>query len=143
MKGIDLKRVIIAGLAAGLVINISESVLNMSVLGADVMAMSQKLGLPPMAMNVIYGYFVLGFLLGIVMVWMYAAARTRFGPGSNTATKIGVAVWFLAYAFHGIGAANIGMMSWGSTLLALVWQLVEAIVAANVGGYLYKEPASG
>ena len=139
MKGINMGRVLLGGLAAGLVINVSESTLNMSVLGADVMALSQKLGLPPMAMNVIYGYLVLGFLLGIVMVWLYAAARSRFGAGSNTATKIGIAVWFLAYAFHGIGAANLGMMSWRSTSIGLVWQLVECIIAANVGGYFYKE----
>ena len=142
MKGINLARVLLAGLAAGLVINVSESVLNMSVLGADIMAMSQKLGLPPMAMNVIGGFLILGFVLGIVMVWLYAVARSRLGPGSNTATKVGIAVWFLVYAFHGIGDANMGMMSWRSTGIALVWQLAEAIIAANVGGFLYKESAS-
>ena len=139
MKGIDLPRVLLAGLAAGLVINISESILNMSVLGPDIMAMSQKLGLAPMAMSALVVFFILGFLEGIVIVWLYAAARTRFGPGSNTATKIAIAVWFLANAFHAIGAANMGMMSARSTGISLVWQLVEAIVAANVGGYLYKE----
>jgi len=142
MSRINVARVLLAGLAAGVVINVSESVLNMSVLGPDVMAMSQKLGLPPMAMNVVGGFLVLGFVLGIVMVWLYAVARARLGPGSNTATRIGVAVWFLTYAFHGIGAANMGMMSWRSTGIALVWQLAESIIAANVGGFLYKEAAS-
>ena len=141
MNRINYPRVLIGGLVAGLVINVSESTLNMSVLGPDVMALSQKLGLPPMAMNVIYGYLGLGFLLGIAMVWLYAVARAHFGPGSNTATKIGFAAWFLAYAFHGLGAANMGMMSWRSSFIGLVWQLAECILAANVGGYLYKEAA--
>ena len=139
MKGINLSRVLLAGLAAGLVIDVSESVLNMSVLGTDMQALLQKTGASAMTTSALVIFCILGFILGIVLVWLYAAARTRFGPGSNTATKIAVAAWVLAYVYPGIGGMMMGIMSTRSAMIGLVWQLVELIVAANVGGYLYKE----
>src|SRR5437667_4515115 len=47
------------------------------------------------------GVFVIGgFVLGVLLVWLYAAIRPRFGPGPKTSLIAGLVLWFLAYACH-------------------------------------------
>src|SRR5262245_51694840 len=99
MSSISVGRVIAGGLLAGLIINISEFVLNGIVLGAATEAAMRAQNLPPMTAGVMGTFVVLGFALGIVTVWTYAAIRPRFGPGMPTAVCAALTVWFLAYAY--------------------------------------------
>jgi hypothetical protein len=139
MGKINMGRVIIGGLAAGVVLNISETILNTVVLGADLATQLAKFGLPAVGGSAIGVFVTLCFLLGIVIVWLYAAVRPRFGPGPATATKVGFAVWFLAYFYGGVGLLVMGIFSSRVEMITMPWGLVEALIAANVGAYLYKE----
>jgi hypothetical protein len=47
VHGINTARVVIGGVVAGLVLNVSEFILNMVVLGADMKAAMARLNLPP------------------------------------------------------------------------------------------------
>jgi len=139
MAGINLRRVLVGGLAVGLVLNITESFLNMVVL-ADANAASMKaLNLPPISGAAIGWYVFWGFLQGLVTVWLYAALRPRLGPGPRTALAAGFLVWLLAYAVPGIGNAMTHLMPWHLTGVYLAWVLVEAPGVALLGGWLYRE----
>src|SRR5207249_5854025 len=48
-------------------------------------------------------FIVSTFVMGIGVIWLYAVARPRLGPGAKTATLTGFAFWLFAYA---IPAAN-------------------------------------
>lgn len=141
MGHINMARVVLGGLLAGLVINISEFVLNVVVLEAEMTAALQRMKLPPIGGQAIAVFVTLGFVLGIGAVWLYAAIRPRYGAGPRTALCAGAVVWFLAYVYPSIGFFVIGMFPAGMTTLALVWGLVELLVATVAGAWLYREEA--
>jgi hypothetical protein len=139
MAGINTGSVIKGGLAAGVLINISEAILNMPVLGAQFEAFMKSLNLPPVS-GVDIGYFVLmGFVQGGLIAWLYAAIRPRLGPGPKTATIAGLFVWFFASFVCVTGFAALGMFPRDLLLITLVWTLVEQILAAQVAGWIYSE----
>ena len=132
-------RVLLGGLAAGVVINIGEFLLNTKVVAADMNAMLAKIGLPEPSGSSI-GWFVLfGFGLGIVVTWLYAAIRPRFGPGAKTAICAGLTAWLLCAVYPTLFFLVLGMMSTGSLITTIVWELVEMPIAAVVGAWVYKE----
>ena len=139
---INIGRVVLGGLVAGLVINASEFVLNMFVVADDMNAAIQRLNLPPIGGTAIVGFTVFGFVLGIALTWLYAAIRPRFGPGPRTAVVAGAAVYFFAYLYPSLGMQLIGMFPARLMEISLVWGFVEVLAAAVAGASLYQEPSS-
>ncbi|UCC73574.1 MAG: hypothetical protein JSV86_03150 [Gemmatimonadota bacterium] len=139
MGKINVARVIFGGLLAGLVINISEFVLNMAVMARSMELAFRELDLPPPGGGVLAVYTVVGFLLGIATVWLYAGIRPRFGPGPTTAVIAGFVVWLLAYAWRLLDIGTIGLFDPGLLVLPAAWGLVEIVLAALAGGWLYQE----
>jgi hypothetical protein len=136
---INTRGVVVGGLVAGLIINVSEYILNEPVLGARMTAELTAHNLPPVGGNAIAVFVILGFVLGLVLVWLYAAIRPRFGAGPKTAAIAGELVWFLDYFCGSVVLGALGLFPTQLTFIALVWGLVELIVAALVGGRLYSE----
>jgi len=126
-------------LVAGLIINISEYILNEPVLGADLAAAMTALNLPPVGGSAIAVFVSLGFVLGLLLVWLYAAIRPRFGPGPKTAAIAAVTVWFLTYFWSTVGFGVLGVFPARLLVIGVVWGLVELIVAGLVGARLYSE----
>jgi len=139
MGNINVGRVILGGLLAGLVINIGETVLNVFVVAQGMDHALKARNLPPVGGGAIAGFVLLAFLLGLATVWLYAAIRPRFGAGAGTAAMAGLAVWFFAYLYKGVGQDLMGFFPAGLTILTLVWGLVEILAGALAGGWLYNE----
>ena len=140
MTGINVARVVLGGLLAGLVIDMGEFVLNGLLLEADMTAAMARLNLPPVGGSAIATFLVLGFALGIAIVWLYAAIRPRYGAGVKTALCAGAAAWFFAYAYPSIGFAVMGFFPTRLVVIGLVWGLAELMLAAVAGAWLYQEP---
>jgi hypothetical protein len=81
MAGIRWGRVLAGGLVAGLIINIGESILNVPLAGEELAQALEARNLPPVGGGAIAYFIGMCFLLGILMVWIYAAVRPRLGPG--------------------------------------------------------------
>lgn len=143
MTGINMARVLIGGVVAGLVINIGEFILNMFVVQAEMDAAVARMNLPPVGGQTIGTFVVLGFALGIGTIWLYAAIRPRFGAGIQTALCAGSAVWFFSYVYPTVGMVMMGMFPAATATLALVWGLVEVLAGAALGAWLYQERAAG
>ena len=139
MGHINFGRVVLGGLLAGLVINISESVLNGVVLGEEMNAMMAAMNKPPINGSMIGLFVLLGFGLGVVLIWLYAAIRPRLGPGIHTAICAGLTVWGLAYLYPNLFAFIIELFPRRVLAIQTVWGLVELIVAATAGAWLYRE----
>ena len=139
MGKVNLGRVILGGLLAGLIINVSEAVLNTVVIAAPMEELLRTHNLPPVGNSAIFTFIFLGFLLGIVTIWVYAAIRPRYGAGPGAAIMAGLAVFFLAYAYPTAGMAVMGMMPRAMTLIVLGWGLVEVLAGAVAGAYVYQE----
>jgi hypothetical protein len=139
MSGINLGRVVIGGLVAGLVMNVGEYILNEPLLGADLTAALAERNLPPVGGGAIGVFVTMTFAFGILLVWLYAAARPRLGAGPKAAVTIGVVFWFLAY-FGPLVAMNVmGLLPGRLAMIGAVWGLVEVPLAALAGAWMYRE----
>lgn len=139
MGHINHAGVLKGGIAAGVVMNISEIILNVPVAGAQMNKELEAHNLAPVTESQGVVFVVITLLLGIATVWLYAAIRPRFGAGPGTAICAGLVVWTLSYLNTAITMGVLGINSMGIVLLVVVWTAIEMIIAAAVGGYLYRE----
>ena len=95
-------KVVVAGLAAGVVANIIGFLGFGVLLGprfeAEAAAVAPALQGRGMTGGAITTNIVATFVVGILLVWLYAAIRPRFGPGMKTATYAAAAVWIASCA---------------------------------------------
>jgi hypothetical protein len=141
MKGINLGRVILGGILAGIILNISESLLNEMVLKNDWDAAMKAMGKTMTGGSAIVVWILYGFALGIGAVWLYAAIRPRYGAGAGTAARAGIAVWFFQSFLPHVATLNLGLFPKNIALTSTVWGLVELIIATILGAWLYREAA--
>jgi len=142
---INTQKVLVGGLAAGVVLNIIDYLTN-GVLLADRMkaeAEAFKPGLSSMMMegNAIAIYVVSDFVVGLLLVWTYAAIRPRFGPGPQTAATAALLFWLLGLILTA-GYLQMGLMSTASWSIYVAIWLVNLLLAAWVGAKLYTEEGS-
>ena len=133
-------RVLLGGLLAGVVINISEFITNGVVLKADWGQAMQALGKAPVPSgSAIAIYNVWGFLAGIAAVWIYAAIRPRYGAGPGTAVRAGIVTWGLAVLLANLANYPSGVFPTRLLVITAVVAFFEMIIAAVAGAWLYKE----
>ena len=141
---INTSKVLVGGIAAGVVMNIIDFISYKFILGARMMAESEafKPGMSQamMTSSAMISNIVMDLVLGILLVWTYAAIRPRFGPGMKTATYVAVLFWILAGIFLS-GYLHMGMMSSGLWWTFAFIGLVNFWVSAWVGARLYSEDA--
>jgi len=141
MGKINLQKVVIGGLVAGVVLSLVDYVLYGVVLKDQMAAAMTALGKQPMT-NAQMPWFVgLDFVAGIFLVWLYAAVRPRFGPGPGTAVKAGLAMWFVAGLLGTLFMWPMGLMPHNLMITTMVVMLVEFPIAAAVGAKFYTEGA--
>ncbi len=139
MSRVNMARVLLGGLVAGLLINIGEFLLNEVVLAEEIRAAMVGFNLPEPDGGAITLFLFLGFGVGLTAVWLYAAIRPRYGAGAKTALCAGSAVWFLACAYPGVAFAALGFFPVGETVFVLIWQLAEFSLGTLAGAWLYQE----
>ncbi|MGH7569826.1 MAG: hypothetical protein ACREL9_12820 [Gemmatimonadales bacterium] len=138
MGKINLQRVVLGGLLAGVVLNVVDFLVYGVVLEDDLAAAMQALGKGPVD-SLIPLFVVLDFLYGIALVYLYAAIRPRFGPGPRTAVYAGLIMWVLIALLHAIGEAPMGLMPQRMFVIGTLVALVLFPVAAVVGAKIYTE----
>ena len=140
MSGINTGRVILGGLLAGLVINVGEFILNTFVIDEERMTeIYSAMNLDPPGGSAIAVFVVLGFVIGIATVWVYAAARPRLGPGPKSAAIVAIPIWIAGFLVPTVSFVVQGMFPTNLAILAAVWGLAEMIAAAIAGAWLYTE----
>ena len=122
----NMSGIIKGGLVAGLLINVSEYVLNMMVVPV-----------PEGAGGSIAFWVVYAFVLGLLTAYLYALVRPRCGAGPKTGVCAGLIVWALHTLLPAAGVANMGLMD--LNVLGLVWTAVEMSLAGVLAGMLYSE----
>jgi hypothetical protein len=136
---INLGRVLLGGLAAGLVMNISEFLLNAVVLAKEVEAALRAINLPPADGSAILKLVLLTFVVGLVTVWLYAALRARLGPGLRTALVTGLLIWFLIFVHSGVVNSTLGIFPAKVSWIGVGWGLIESTLGAITGAWLYRD----
>jgi hypothetical protein len=139
MNNINFGRVLIGGLLAGLVLNIGEYLLNEVVLKSAMKAFFNAHNFQVPGGSFIAIAVALTFVLGIVIVLIYALIRTRLGPGPKAAIVAGLLAWFGIYFYTGIINGVLFGVPSNVLLIGLVWGLVEYAVGAIAGAWAYTE----
>ena len=136
---INFGRVILGGLVAGLIINIGEFLLNEVVFKQQLEEMVRRLNVPAPGGSFIAIAVVITFLLGIVIVLTYALIRPRLGAGPKSAIVAGLICWFCIYVYSGILNSTFFGLAPAMVVMGMTWGLVEYLLGALAGGWLYKE----
>ncbi len=139
MNNINFGRVILGGLVAGLILNIGEFLLNEVVFVQQLEEMVKRLNIQRPGASFIGIAVTLTFLMGIVIVWLYAMIRSRFGPGPKTAIVAAFVGWFCVYCYAGVLNGVLFGIPTVLLVMGMVWGIIEYILAAVAGAWLYKE----
>lgn len=138
----NTSKVLVGGLAAGVVLNVIDFITNMYILGdrmkAEMNAVAPGLADKMMTGGAIAGYVIMDFVIGIMLVWLYAAIRPRFGPGPKTAVYGALFVWLL-FGIAYSGYLMSGMMSGSTFTMGSVIALINVLLASWLGARLYTE----
>ncbi len=132
-------RIVLGGLVAGLVLNVGEFVLNEVLLKEQMAEMFRRFNIPPPSGSFIAVAVILTFLLGVLMVMLYAMIRPRYGPGPKTAICAALVLWFVVGVYMNILYGVLFGMSASLIAIGMVWSLVEYCLAALAGAWVYKE----
>ncbi|MGA3263525.1 MAG: hypothetical protein ABSC47_05710 [Terracidiphilus sp.] len=140
MGKINIGRVILGGLVAGIVADILGYLVDGILLASKWDAGMIALLRPAFTTNQLIWFNVIGLAGGIAMIWIYAAIRPRFGAGVMTAAYAGVAVWFVGTLLPNLSFMWVtGLFGRRLTAYTTAGALVEIVVAAIAGAALYKE----
>jgi len=139
---INGSRVILGGIVAGIVINVIEGVMNGVVLmkqWADQMVSLNRS--PAGSIKQIIVLNLWGFAAGIMLVWLYAAIRGKFGPGPRTALGAGFFLWLTICGMGTAVPVILHIYRLDLALIGVAVELAEMLLAALAGCYFYKEEA--
>jgi len=136
-------RVVLAGLLAGLVLNVGEAVLHGVVLARATAEAMTGLGRSdagsPAGLAMLLG---ITFVQGIVGVWLYGLLAARGTSRATAAIAAGLVLWLLSavYAATYFGAGFPNVMPARVIWWPVGWEAVEYPLAIFVGALLYPRP---
>jgi hypothetical protein len=140
----NMSKVLIGGIIAGIVQNVIDFITQKYLLGpkfmAELDAFKPGLGSGMSGENPV-PWILLDLLMGIFLVWLYAAIRPRFGAGPRTAAYAAIFVWAVSgIAYY--GWLSMGMMSGGLWGEFSIVALITLIISTMVGAKFYTEEAA-
>jgi len=143
MGKINMGRVLIGGIVAGIVADILGYLVDGILLAPQWAAGMKALGHANFSSNQWIWFNLLGLVSGIALIWIYAAIRPRFGAGVKTAVIAGLTVWVVGYLLPNLGFMwAAGLYAHQLTVLTTLGNVVEIVVGAIAGAALYTESAS-
>ena len=136
----NTKSIVIAGIGAGVVVWVVDSIANVVVL-RERFAMLVKAGIfleqPRLPFFLLWTLVMLG--LGFGLAWLYASVRPRLGPGPKTAAAVGFVVGLMIYTPSNLAQASWSMVGRIVPIVWLVFGVIGTTAGALVAGGLYKE----
>jgi hypothetical protein len=139
MGRFNVGRVIMGGLAAGVVANALDYVINGILMKDEGEAMMQRLNLSADVVNQsITTWVIVDFVYGLLLVFTYAAMRPRFGAGPKTAVISGATLWLAICAIFA-GLTAMGIYTEQAFIKSSALTLVSTLAASLTGAYIYKE----
>ena len=141
MNKINLGRVLLGGIVAGIVADIIDYPIDGMWLAPRWSATLIHLGVATeFSMNQVLAFDLIGIVGAVVTIWIYAAIRPRFGAGPKTAIYAGLAVWVVGFLLPNISFMYVAhLYSRHLTLYTTLGDLVGCLLGTLVGAALYKE----
>ena len=140
MGNINMSRVILGGIVAGIVADVLGFLVDGVALAPQWSDAMKALGRPDFTTNQMVWFNVLGLAGGIFALWLYSAIRPRYGAGPKTAVYAGLAWWIVGTLLPNAGFMGVaGLFPTGLTTMTTLGGVVECIVGVVAGAALYQE----
>jgi hypothetical protein len=142
MSRINVGRVIIGGIVAGVVLFFLLGALHMKLLAADWEAWKATMvavSHAPSQQTSMKLWFAMSLVTGLAGVWIYAGIRPRFGPGVKTGLLAGFLLWLGADVPAFLENLAMGILPMRIIQYCLVGELVAVLVSVLIGAAIYKE----
>jgi hypothetical protein len=140
MGKINIGRVIIGGIVAGIVMDLFGYLVDGLMLAQTWSDDMILIGKNEFSTTQLIEFNLLGIITGLIAVWIYAAIRPRFGAGVKTAIFAGIAVWIVGVLVPNASFMYVaGLFSRHLTLYTTLGGLVEVVAGTIAGAVLYKE----
>ena len=137
----NLRRVILAGLLAGLLLNLGEAALHAGVLADATAAAVTALGRDPAGSNGGLASLIgITFVQGVLGLWLVALLMSRPMSRGAAAVIAGLVLWVLSavYAAIYVAAAYPSVLPDRVVWLPVGWDLIEYPLAIFVGALAYR-----
>jgi len=142
MGKINMGRVLLGGIVAGLVANVLGYLVDGLLLAPRWADGLMALGREDFVPGQWIWFNVLGLIGGITVIWIYASIRPRFGAGPMTAVLAGFVVWVVGSLIPNVSFMLIvGLFSHRLAAYTTAGALVEIVAGSLAGAALYKESA--
>ncbi len=145
MARINAGRVIVGGIVAGLIFFFGDGVVHGVLLKSHWAATMAALGRSTTGDvgQRGFAYFLIYDLLkGLIAIWLYAAARPRFGPGPATALLAAITLWLLVIPVPTLGLLPMAFFSAKFAALWSLYGLVPIVIGTLIGAWMYRESAA-
>ena len=141
MARINWRRVLLGGLLSGAIILAAQMTFHWAIGGWNWWFFRALLN-PIAQAPGIARYAGLHLIAGIAVIWLYAAARPRYGPGPKTAALIGIAYWVIGYALPAISFQPLIAETFRNTRMWVISELVlllGVVLGSLAGARVYTE----
>ena len=134
---INKRRLVLCGLLSGLILNAGETYLNGPMLADRWSETMQALNLEPVGPIAVLYFFVMNFLLGIGLIWIYLIYSVKYGRGYRSVLYAAVTVWFLVWVWTYMANWVLKMYSASIVIPSIIWGFFEVSLAAIAGSFIY------
>ncbi len=138
----NIARIVLGGVVAGVIIDVLETVIHGVFFRARWEDVLRDLDRELPRMPGVILIWIVGLVFGIMVAWLYAAIRPRYGVGPKTAVVAGLYLWVVAGLLIWVGFSPLHLWPTSLMLIGIVANLIEYVIAGLVAGYLYKEAAA-
>ncbi len=141
MGKINVSRVIVGGIIAGVIFFLGDGVVHGVLLRdrwAEIMAALGKSSGDVGSQHP--GYFITYDLLkGLIASWLYAAIRPSLGAGPGTALIVAIVVWLLVIPIPLLGLLPMNLFGRKFAAMWAFYGIVPILIGTLVAGWLYRE----
>jgi len=140
MRKINLVRLLLGGLVAGIVADILGYLVDGVLLSQRWTDAMLALGRNEFSTTQIVQFNLIGIVFGIVSIVIYVAFRSLFGASWKTAVYAGVTAWVIGVLLPNASFMLVtDLFSKHLTLYTTLGGLVEAVAGTVAGAALYKQ----
>jgi hypothetical protein len=144
MSRINVGRLILGGVAAGVVMFLADGFIHEVLLKSLWVETMTAAGRNLAANESEHGYGMVYFaahelLKGLALAWTYVAIRSRLGAGAKSAVLAGLTVWAVMFPIPLIADIPVGTYSPRLAAMWSLYEIVPTVVGGLIAGLLYKE----
>jgi len=132
----NLKKIIVNGLIAGIIIVISALTM-VPVVGNEMDLVLASRGLPPLSSLDMAFFCCVSLIFGIFVIFQYAVLKPHFNSRLKAAVVAAFIVWTLSSLIPILSNVVYGFMPLKLSIIGLIWAFFELLLAVIIVSKLY------